>query len=47
MLTHVVLAALQDHLCSTVPFADADACFRRSLKIEPRVEASGSNGAAR
>ncbi|KAG7378017.1 Ras-GEF domain-containing member 1B [Phytophthora pseudosyringae] len=26
-----------EHICSTVPFMDADACFARSLKIEPRV----------
>ncbi|RLN36592.1 hypothetical protein BBJ28_00013738 [Nothophytophthora sp. Chile5] len=35
-----------DHICSSVPFEDADACFRRSLKIEPRVAAAASGAGA-
>ncbi|KAI9992399.1 hypothetical protein PInf_017801 [Phytophthora infestans] len=31
-----------EHICSTVPFADGDACFARSLKIEPRVADAGT-----
>ncbi|CAI5726027.1 unnamed protein product [Hyaloperonospora brassicae] len=31
-----------EHICSPVPFVDGDACFTRSLKIEPRVADAAS-----
>ncbi|KAG1690873.1 hypothetical protein DVH05_027475 [Phytophthora capsici] len=31
-----------EHICAPVPFADADSCFARSLKIEPRVADAAS-----
>jgi hypothetical protein len=36
----IVICVLQDQVCSFLQYPDADTCFNRSLKIEPRIPTS-------